>query len=148
MRRLVSKNMLINLRKNNMYLNFEMLFLPSGYHMHITIGPIISGFLKSEWNLWGIRVIFPPSVQMTNSYDLLKNLYLQSLAYSFSTSFSTWSTMKVTSNWLLLNMRLSPQAISGEIPHKLLYIHFFLVFSMIQIFWRILYILRVTFEKA
>lgn len=148
MRRLVSKNMLTNLRKTNMYLNFEMLFLPTGYHMHITIGPIISGFLKSDWKLRGISVIFPPSAQMTNIYDLLKNLYLQRLAYSLSTSFSTWSSMKVTSTWLLLNMRLSSQAISGEIPHKLLYIHFPLVFSMIQIFWRILYILRITFEKA
>lgn len=74
-----------------------MLFLPTGYHMHIAIGPIISGFLKSKWKLWGISVIFPPSAQMTNIHDLLKNLYLQRLAYSLSTSFLSWSSMKVTS---------------------------------------------------
>lgn len=54
----------MNLRKTNKYVNFEMLYLPAGYHVQITTGPIISGFLWSEWRLVEHMCdILPPSAQ-------------------------------------------------------------------------------------
>ena len=73
----------MNLRKTNKYVNFEMLYLPAGYHVQITTGPIISGFLWSEWRLVEHMCDIPTFCPMANIYDLSKNRDVQRLITAY-----------------------------------------------------------------
>lgn len=56
-----------------------MLFLPAGYHMQITTGSIISGFLGSESRLVEHKFDISTFCPLTNIYEFSKNLCIQRL---------------------------------------------------------------------